>query len=114
MFNIKDNTAGLEFCIFDRFFLSEKSMKLQENGIVSFFVKKDVTKTHICNAINMISGMDNCLSVRCLNVKPRSHASRNKRGRIIQKIHGAAVHEKRKKAYVTLRDIAAFMGGFNK
>lgn len=113
--SLKRNNAGLELNVFDRFYLSEKSVNLQENNIVSFFVDNDVNKSVIKYIVNKISDdSTNCISVRALNVRPRAHASRTKRGVVNYKLKGKTVNERKKKVYVSLRDVSKFIGGLNK
>ena len=113
--SIKRNNAGLELEMFDRFYLSEKSVNLQEKNVVSFFVDNDMTKSVIKYIVNKVSDdNENCLSVRTLNVRPRAHASRTKRGVVNYKLKGKTVNERKKKVFITLRDVSKFIGGLNK
>lgn len=108
------NNSGLEMTMFNRFYLSEKSVNLQANGVVSFFVNENFDKVTIKDVINKISDSDNCVSVRTLNVRPRAHTSRKKRGAVNYKIKGETVNKKWKKVFVTLRDVSGFIGRLNK
>lgn len=112
---VKRNNAGLELNMFDRFYLSEKSVNLQENNVVSFFVDNDMNKSVIKYIVNKVSeDDDNCISVRTLNVRPRAHASRTKRGVVNYKLKGKTVNERKKKVFITLRNVSKFIGGLNK
>lgn len=108
--SVIESKSGLEFNILGGdFFISEKSVNLQSNGVVSFFVDSCVNKTLIRMVIDKISGEANCISVRVLNVKPKSKDSRYRRGAVIKKIHGQTVHSMRKKIYAKLNNSQLFV-----
>lgn len=116
--SIKKNSEGLEYDIFKRFFLSEKSVELQHNGTVSFFVDDFVNKTLIRDSLNKICQEDNCIKVNVLNMKPRCSRSRFKRGLLIKKFKGKTVNSDQKKVYARLKNVNLFLqklslGGHN-
>jgi hypothetical protein len=107
---IQDNQSGLEFTIFDGFFMSEKSIKMQQGGILSFFVKKDfVNKDVVRMAIDKISGEDNCIYIHSVIVKPKSKASRYRRNAFIYKIKGVTCNDSKRKIYARLKNPGLFL-----
>ncbi len=114
MKGLKNNESGLEFTVFDSFFISEKSVKMQQNGIVSFFVKDCVNKDIVRIAVDKISCINNgdqsnCISIRSLVVKPKNKPSRYKKGKTVSKIKGSTANKPKRKVYVTLRDPVLFL-----
>jgi hypothetical protein len=107
---VQDNKSGFAFTIFDDFFLSEKSVKLQEGGVVSFFVKKDFVNNKLVRiAIDKISEEKNCIYVHSINVKPKHKASKYRRNAFVSKIKGVTANDSKKKVYVKLKNPAAFL-----
>lgn len=103
--SVDKNEAGLGVNIFRGFFLSEKSVDLQSQGVVSFLVHSYVNKTLIRKVIDRISGEKNCISVKVVNLKPRWHDSRVKRGQGYKKLKGKTVGTNVKKIYTQVRDV---------
>lgn len=114
--SVVGNEDGLGLNIFRGFFLSDKSVDLQSQGVISFLVHSYVNKTLVKKVIDRISGEKNCVSVRVVNLKPRWHDSRVKRGQGYKKLKGKTVGTNVKKIYAQVRDpslVLAKLGEIN-